>query len=103
MNKQPPRHITVAIFVIALAGALAATLFAWATKDNLCEPNCNVRVSMQLILAIAGLVPTLIFVYATVAGHRRLARAALITSVLVYAAWALFNDAAVHGWSDLAG
>jgi hypothetical protein len=85
--------------LFAFGGALIATFFAWLTRVNLCEANCHAPaiLEIQLIIAVAGLVPAAVLLYATAVGHTRLAVRALAIGILTYAAWGLLNNTAVHG------
>jgi uncharacterized BrkB/YihY/UPF0761 family membrane protein len=87
--------------------ALVATVSAFATSSAACDPPgtpaCGRQnlASWQLTLAVVGLVPAGLLVYAVASGRKRLALGALAAGVLCYLGWALLNDAAVHGWQHL--
>jgi hypothetical protein len=60
-----------------------------------------VRLDFQVALAAMGFGVTLLLLRLAKRGRYRLAIATLALAVLMFAAWALFLDAATHGWSDL--
>jgi hypothetical protein len=98
MQRRPLNSIVVFGAHVAFGGALVAAFFAYVTKKASCEPDCRGGVlTVQLVLAVAGLLPAGSLVYAAVSGRRRLAAIALVTGVLVYGSWALLNNVAVHG------
>jgi hypothetical protein len=89
-----------ALLALLLAGL--AALIGLVTEANICETSCTTRglVTAQLVLALLGLVPAVILLLAVALHYRRVAVTALIVGVLIYGAWGLLNDAAVHGWSN---
>lgn len=92
--------------VAAFAAACFAVLLAVVTKLDLCDDGCvdGGRTSLlwtQLAVAVIGLVPAWGVVVALTHRRRVLAAALFGVSLLIYLAWGLFNDAAVHGWDNL--
>jgi hypothetical protein len=55
----------------------------------------------QIVLAMVGFAVTLLMWLFTRRRSYRLAAVALAVALLFYAGWALFLDAATHGWDDL--
>lgn len=83
-------------------GAAIAVLVALATGPLICETACRSDlVTAQLVVAVVGLVPVASFFYAAAKGRYQLAVLSFLAALLLYVAWGLLNDAAVHGWSDL--
>lgn len=64
-----------------------------------CHPSFELV--FQAVLAALGFVVTLLMLRFTKRGSYRLAYVALVLGLLTFAAWALFLDAAAHGWHDL--
>jgi hypothetical protein len=94
------RHLLVAVGAVAVSAAAGvAAFFAWVTRTHLCEANCHPSVPLeaQLIVALVGLVPVAVLLYAVAFGRKRLAACALVIGLAVYAAWGLLNNLAVHG------
>jgi hypothetical protein len=85
--------------MLASGGAVIASVVAWVTRVNLCEGSCHVPpvLEAQLVVALAGLVPALVLLYATARWRTRLAVWALMSGIAIYAAWGLLNNVAVHG------
>jgi hypothetical protein len=55
---------------------------------------------VQLVVACVAFLPVLTLLYGVWVGRTQLAGRALATTIVLYALWALLNDAAVHGWND---
>jgi hypothetical protein len=52
----------------------------------------------QLIVGFVGIVPAVVMAFFAFRGAKRLAIAALVVGLVLWAGWGLLNDAAVHGW-----
>ena len=66
------------------------------------EADCtSFELDFQLALAAAGFAATLVMRMFVKRGSYRLAGAMLVVALLLFAAWAVFLDAATHGWDDL--
>jgi hypothetical protein len=91
--------------VLAVAAGAVAILAGWAvdfvaceSPSEACERKDLARAQLFVALACGGLLWGFV---AAVAGRRlRLARVLLGLAIPVYLAWALLNDAAVHGWGS---
>jgi uncharacterized membrane protein YoaK (UPF0700 family) len=71
------------------------------TFDRCLNGRPSFELVFQFVLAVAGFAVTLVlrlFVKRRAYGR---AGSALAVAVLLFAAWALFLDAATHGWDDL--
>jgi hypothetical protein len=96
----PPglRALAVVGALAALAGALVAVVVA-CLGVNACDPGCDrARYDIQLILAIAGVLPAALLVSATSGGQWRHAAVALGVGLVIYAVWGLL---ATRGWNNL--
>jgi hypothetical protein len=71
------------------------------TFDRCLNGHPSFELVFQVVLAAAGLTATLIMRMFVKRGSSGLAGAALGVAVLLFAAWAVFLDAATHGWDDL--
>lgn len=109
MEKRPSSPLLTAGAVAALIAALFAVWIADITKGLICEGDMqtaasacrNTLMTTQLVVALAGLAPVSLLLYAVLRGHRKLALLYFVVAVLIYLAWGVLNDAAVHGWHDL--
>jgi hypothetical protein len=54
----------------------------------------------QLVLGLAGVIPAAAMAFFAFRRHPTAARVALVTGLVMWAVWALLNDASVHGWED---
>jgi hypothetical protein len=102
------RRVLAALAALALLGGAGfAVLVGWTAQWLACEnegTEACARADLALatyVLAIVGLVPAVVLLLAALFSKRRLAIGALAVGVLLYLAWALLLDAAVHGWDDL--
>ena len=79
--------------LLACYAALFACFIAWLVHVNGREgaPHVSSNLDPQLILALAGLLPAALLVYATAFWRLKLALAALTTGIAVYAAWGLLQ------------
>jgi len=97
--------ILLALLVLGGAGAalFAAGLIDWLACDvepsEACERHELAR--LQLGVAAAGAIPSIVVAGALVARKRLAGVLALVLAVLFYGTWAVLADAAVHGWDDL--
>lgn len=101
------RVVSVLVALALLGGAGLAVVVSGLADMLACEnegtPTCARQdlASTALALAVVGLVPASLLVLAALLGKRRLAAAAGLVGTALYLTWALFLDAAVHGWDDL--
>lgn len=102
------RRVVFVLVALALFGGAAFAVLVggvtnWLACENEGTPACARQdlASAQFALAVVGLIPSFVLVLAALLGKRRLAVAAVVVGVLLYLAWAILLDAAVHGWDDL--
>lgn len=95
MTEQPRGERKPGLVVgAALLFALAAfgTFYAWVVFalacDEGCAPSERTNATVQLFVALAGLIAAGLMTYWTATGSRRLASRALIISILLYVFWA---------------
>jgi len=94
--------LCVAAGVATLTGAYAwSALCRDGTFDRCMNGNPRFELVFQVVLAVVGFVVTLVMYQFVRRRSYPLAGAALAVAVLLFAAWALFLDAATHGWDDL--
>lgn len=102
-NPASPIRVTVGIAVVA--AALFAAFIAYITNGLLSTGDVGSHETplliWQLIVALVGLVPAGLFVWALSRRSDRQALFWLVTGMVVYLAWGVLNDASVHGWSHL--
>jgi ABC-type Fe3+-siderophore transport system permease subunit len=66
------------------------------------DPDCtSTELDLQVVLAGAGLAATLVVWMFVKRRSYGLAGAAFVVALLLFAAWAVFLDAATHGWGNL--
>jgi hypothetical protein len=111
-GREVADHQFVRVFsLITLAAAVFGSYVAYLTYALLCFgelggstmcPNANPSTTMtlQLVVGLVGVVPAAYFVFCVFRNRRRQAAALLIGGLLMWAGWAVLNDAAVHGWGD---
>jgi hypothetical protein len=99
---------TVAVLLCVAAGV--ATLVALAAWGGLCREGTFERCQngdpsfelvFQVVLALTGLGVAVMMCVFEARRSYRAAAAALAVALLIFAAWAVFLDAATHGWDDL--
>jgi hypothetical protein len=108
-GARPQREVRLLSAILgALAlGALAAVLSAVLTNAVLCDDptaeSCTRHVlgSVQLGLALFGLLPLAAAAWACMRRRTRVTVLWICVALAVYLAWGIFNDAAIHGWSNL--
>jgi hypothetical protein len=66
-----------------------------------CQDRPNFELWFQVPMAAAGFGATILTWALVKRQSYRLAAAALVIAVLLLATWAVFLDAATHGWNDL--
>ena len=91
--------------IIAVFGACFAAFIAYATNaigstDEAGSHQTPLLIA-QLIVAVVGLLPAGLFARAIVRRKDSQAIVWLVIGLLVYLAWGVLNDAAVHGWGHL--
>jgi Na+/proline symporter len=100
-----------ALSVVAVAGAMVGAFVALITYSVLCHgessgstmcPDGQATSTMiaQLIVGLLGLLPPLAMAFFAFRGAKRPAVAALVVGLVVWAGWAVLNDAAVHEWGS---
>ena len=105
-RKDTSSQLAIVAAVLGLIGAAAAVLLALLTKSLIChgdsDTSCRTGLmNLQLLVALAGLIPLVAMFRASIQRKTRLALGLFLTAVLIYGAWAVLNDAAVHGWDNL--
>jgi hypothetical protein len=108
---ESPRHAVISVAAGLLCGAaglaVATAAYAWSalcrdgTFERCLDGYPSFDLVFQVVLAAAGLAATLVMRSFVKHRHYRLAAAALAVAVLLFATWAVFLDAATHGWDDL--
>ena len=95
------------LLCVAAGFAVVVGAVAWSA---LCRDGTFVRcldghpsfaLVFQVVLAAAGFVATLVLWVFVERRSFAFAGVALVVAVLLFAAWAVFLDAATHGWDDL--
>jgi hypothetical protein len=97
--------------ILALAGAACGALMALVTYEVGCfwesggstmcpDGDPTTTMSAQLVVGLVGLAPALAMVLFAFRDAKRPFVAALLVGLATWAAWALLNDAAVHGWGS---
>ena len=101
--------------VTIVAGALCAAagmgvivaVVAWSslcsegTFERCMNGDPSFELVFQFVLACAGLAVTVVMWVLARRGSYRPATAMFVIAVVVFGAWAVFLDAATHGWDDL--
>jgi hypothetical protein len=105
------RHavISAALVVLCFAAGFAAVtgLYAWSalceegTFDRCSNGHPSFEVVFQAVLAVAGFLAMLAARAFLKRRSNALAGLALLVALLLFAGWAVFLDAATHGWDDL--
>jgi hypothetical protein len=101
------RTLSVVAVVAAAFGALAAYATYWAMcfsesgGSTMCpEGEPTTTMSAQLVVGLVGVVPAILMACFAFRGAKRLAVAALVLGLALWAGWAFLNDAAVHEWGS---
>jgi hypothetical protein len=107
-NRRQAVAVVVGRFLCIGAGfATAMGLLAWssACREGVFERCMNGKPSFELVfqVGLAGLsfLATLLALRFTKRRSYRVAGGALLIALLLVGAWAVFLDAATHGWDDL--
>jgi hypothetical protein len=105
-KKDTSSPLAIVPAVLGLIGAAAAVLLALLTKSLIChgdsDTSCRTGLmNIQLLVALAGLIPLVAMLRASIQRKTMLAFGLFFIAILIYAAWAVLNDAAVHGWDNL--
>jgi hypothetical protein len=103
---RPP--VAIASAVGAFVGPCTVLAVAWATSFVACLDSTGTGAcarkdlaTVQLIVACVAFVPVLTLIYGVWVGRTRLAWLALGNALVIYAVWAILNDAATHGWDNM--
>jgi hypothetical protein len=101
------RALSIAAVVAAAFGALVAYSTYWAMcfsesgGSTMCpEGEATATMSAQLIVGLVGVAPAILMAFFAFRGAKRLAVAALVLGLALWAGWAFLNDAAVHEWGS---
>ncbi len=97
--------------MLAVAGAVFGAFVALITYSLLChgdsggstmcpDGQATSTMTAQLIVGVIGVLPPLAMAFFAFRGARRPAVAALVVGLLLWAGWAVLNDASVHGWGS---
>ncbi|HEY8083021.1 MAG TPA: hypothetical protein VIE64_05630 [Solirubrobacterales bacterium] len=103
---SPGRAFALAISLLAACAAVFGAFFGWVvyamaqSADGNYDGTVSTATTVQFILGWVGIAPVLVMAYFVFRGRNHQAVAALIAGVIVWAGWAILNDAAVHGWRD---
>ena len=100
-----------ALSIVAFVAAAFGTFIALVTYAVLCNgesggstscPNGHATETMnaQLMIGLLGLLPPAVMGYFAHRHRRGPALIALILGVVLWVAWGVLNDAAVHGWGS---
>lgn len=108
-NSQTPRPwhgpLRTAAGVAAMIAACFAAIIACATNGILStEESYSHETTLliaQLAVAAVGLLPAGLFARALIRRNDSQAVVWLVLGIVVYVAWGVLNDAAVHGWANL--
>jgi hypothetical protein len=104
-ERSPASPMRVAVGIAVCCAALFAAFIAYVTNGLLSTGEVGSHETplliWQLIVALVGLLPAGWFVWALYRRSDRQALLWLVTGMVVYLAWGVLNDAAVHGWSNL--
>jgi Na+/proline symporter len=99
------RALSVLALLAAAFGALIAYVTYWAMcfsesgGSTMCpEGEPTSTMSAQLIVGLVGVAPAILLVFFAFRGAKRPAVATLVLGLVLWAAWAVLNDAAVHEW-----
>jgi hypothetical protein len=100
-NGTRDRLIGATVF----AAACVAAYVAWVSEALLSSGESGSHgtplLTAQLVVALAGLIPAGLFARALNRHDERQTVLWLAIGIVVYVAWGVLNDAAVHGWSHL--
>jgi hypothetical protein len=108
MTRRPDLAVACAAAAGALVASGAALAVAWATVftaclDSTASDACGRKdlATVQFVLACVGFLPMFALIGAVWVGRTRLVWLAVASAIVLYALWALLNDAATHSWNDL--
>jgi hypothetical protein len=99
--------VVVRLLCLAAGFATFVAVGSWwgvcreGTFERCFNGHPSFELVFQAVLAALGFALTLLMLRFTKRGSYRLAGAALVLGLLSFAAWALFLDAATHGWDGL--
>jgi hypothetical protein len=85
---------------VPLAAACFGTFGAWISYVTLCETGCVPpprHLTVQLVIAVVGLIATVVMTVCVAQGRYRAAGALLLAAMGLYAAWGVVLDQATHG------
>jgi hypothetical protein len=104
-ERNPASPLRVAVGIGVVSAALFAAFIAYITNALLSTGDVGSHETplliWQLMVALVGLLPAGLFVWALYRRGDRQALLWLVTGMMVYLAWGVLNDASVHGWSNL--
>jgi hypothetical protein len=106
-RRQAILVLVVRLLCVAAGFATFVAVYGWSALcrdgdfDRCFKGHPSFELVFQVVVAALGLAVTLLMLRFTKRGWYRLACAALVLALLTFAAWALFLDAATHGWDGL--
>jgi hypothetical protein len=92
------------LLCVAAGFATLIALVAWSagSRDDRCIGDCaSFELAFQFVLAATGLAVTVAMAMLAARRSYRAAAMAFVVGLAIFAAWAVFSDAATHGWDDL--
>jgi|SRR5918994_971492 hypothetical protein len=98
-----PLVVAVLLFLAAAFGGFVAWSTHWISclddSSSMCPEGVpTTTMILQLVVGSAGVAIAGAMLVLTLRGRTRAARWALAAGLTTFAAWAVLNDAAVHGW-----
>ena len=99
------------VSVLALVGAVFGAFVGYLTYEVMCfneiggstmcpRGHPTTTMTAQLVVGLGGIVPAVLMVFFAFRGAKRAAASALVMGLVLWAAWAFLNDAAVHQWGS---
>ena len=96
----PALLLTVLLDIAALVAVWASLyLYTYPCGDNVCSPGF--ADTAMLVFGLAGAVTALALLVVIVQRRHRAALVTVLSGCVIYLAWTVFSDAAVHGWDQL--
>jgi hypothetical protein len=92
--------------IVASCAALFGAVVGWvayamaASADGNSDGSVSTETTLQFILGWAGIVPVAAMAYLVFTRSTRKATVAFAIGLIVWMAWIVLNDAAIHGWDD---
>jgi hypothetical protein len=93
---------TLAVCASVFGAFIGWVVYAMAeSADGNYDGTVSTVRTVQLILGWVGIVPAAAMAYFVFRESNRKAAATLAIGLIVWAGWAVLNDAAVHGWRNM--